>query len=1530
MASLKASQDAATAANDELDLSDIEIEDDTVNASNDDMEQSSGNVDPIDKALDWVETEEAAKLFKNPVANTLAIGDALENLGLDMSPFSSINPQDILSQPKGDVVAVLKRAKASGDSQVEEPPTEEGTAAAVEAIETGNTEEVEVNLADVEAAKEELKPEIEKDPQKEARAEELINKVENKKMAPEKKMKALEGVAQINDAFKKAQADIKRRIDASASGNESDMDNLPTQEEILGGAIEAMKTVLKKIQNSSSWDDLASAGIWPTAIKTRKDANQLPEFEEWRTTNLPKVQEKFETLRDSLGTVDLSSDDDSSIANVQSTLADAAATIGTAIQNNDATGDLSGDDSSGAEVTGATDLETIAKILPQLKDKAPNLLKFSGFVKNLAQALRAAEPSNNSDGEEGEPADATGTATSSDTNLDSNKVDNSVSSIADSGGLEESLSGIYLTEEGEAVPPQVDNTADDTTGQPVSVEDAAILKTELEELRKILQPRNINVDELLPQDLKNALAKAPETDVEAEIPTVEEAEEEGQSAAQDDAEMEDARYQDLYIGFKEQMDTFFSLDSKNDGFMDQFLLKYQGAKLAALIGNLDDIIRGDVPKDGDDNSGEARALSRATQQADNNLNEEQGQEISEKGQLELKTRLIAMLKGIKSLKAMMNSYKKNATRSSANPKLDGSALKKSLQRYMSNLQINIKAIVETCYIEHSKLTQTKSDDVDLSQSSGAEPTQPAADNSTQGDTSSQPIAQNEQLYEAILEAIAPALEGVSLMEDAAREEKMELVNTTYDEMEQIYQSSMQSALEKAQKETAMKNASQMMEFAKKEEFIALFPTFTGTFKGKPQTIDQATDAIDGLLRDFIETMKKVIVLAKGATIDETTLSKVIEDLSMMSLMMQNYFGVKSLLDDDMQARVEKMLAQREENQSLSENPKPSTERSSGGIMDKAKDLAGKGLEKLKQMFGWLSDETQEMLDTMQTPIPVFEPMIKAIDLTPKSDEWKNTAIQDASQAAMWFNTLELSEQEALIIYGKNLIDNEAIVSEDSAGRNSFYGAMNSAGVKFQDGKGTRKAFKAAYKAVKQQNKEMAKAIDKLMTNHTDNLVKFFTFAISNPDLSTELFKVLEEIPDTKVPSPKLRNAGEPTVSADVEIDGEEAQTDAELAGEEAKSLDWYKSLEKGEQAAVQSYATNLLNLLRNSDKAQDLNLIDEGYEKFFADLKNKYGSHDVGKEMSKALNSMKGATKSRVMNLMEKQPEQFSQFVYELTTSTDLGDAIFGTAPEQSKSKTASDIDKEQVRKKELIDFISKKFIGMSGDPKRGFAEFLNKYYLPEDVDGNRVVKTGYDKMYSKSKKLSHAQKICLIHWVVEIIKRIEKGLSSGKNVKSEDMHPADYFSVKFRDKLKRLGVSTKGIEGRDLFMIVRDALSSASESDSKLESYWIGQINEKAEETSDMLSTLVRIHRSHKFDGLYAMLFQTLPRTKSENDIIKMYNQVVDHEDRLKTDHDYEYSKSISDTSLDFDDENDSNSKDIEEALKPIIEKMLNEHYNH
>ncbi len=1189
---LQNAQSGAKGANDELDLSDIEIVDDESDLADQTISSVVQDVSAVDvaKTIGTLALDIGKNLLPSGVKNSITTGlDFLNDQELWLKAAESAikgnydrsaeivakelvekvqERFELASFEEGSVlktvtIAAMKPALSTGIKLAVESaasaddvidgvkdlyggaketieqaftPSEEGTQEAIEAIENEVPENVEnIEPADVDAAKKEKESEIAADPEKKANAEELETKVEKDKMPTETKpMKALQGIQKLNDAFSKAQAKLQSALnDESTPAGE-----LPQGLQITVEPINAMDEVRQQFQNAESWEDLENANIWPTAIKTRREKGELPEWERWKEDNMKQIDDLFNEKIKELESNSLAQGPEASLQDIQNTLVDTATAIGNTIQNSDATGEDSGEDVGGSDVQGQSDLETIAKILPDLKEKLPNLFKFQGFVKNLAQALMGGS----SDAAEGgDGVDATGDATSSDINATSDFEDGT--ETGDVGGLKESLSGIYLAEEEIEQTDDTDESGADQTGKPLDVADAEVLKRELEELRKVLEPKKISVDDLITPDLKKALGMETETET-TEVPSVEEAAEEGQNAAQSDSELEDARYQDLYAGFKKQMDEFFSKDGANDGFMDQFLLKYQGAKLAALIGNLDLIIGGGTK--GADEEGEARAFSDATQQADDNLNEEQGQEISEKGQLELKTRLVAMLKGLKSLRSMMNSYKENSTRSSANPSLDGSALKKSLQRYMSNLQINIKAIVETCYIEHSKLTQTQSDDVNLN-----EPT-PENPEDTESTTST------DEMVEAIMEMMAASYDGVYLMEDAAREQKMELVNTTYGQMMQIYESSMQSALEKAQKETAMTNASQMMELAKKEEFIALFPTFTGSFGGKPQTIDAAVEAVDGLVKEFVETMKKVIVLAKGSTIDETTLSKVIEDLSMMSLMMQNYFGAKSLLDDDMQARVEKMLAQREENQSLSDEPKSSDERSGVGILGKAKELVGKGLEKLKQMFGWLGEETLKLLanlidapDLAKDPmfIKFVEPFGELIvkqggELTAKSEgspEVKQVEelMVKTLESKSWFDSLKPEQQSVVTELIDGIYKDKRMLQELD---------MSSMGVvpsEVRDQISSEYQF-ALVSVLKKMDEEKQNLLTSLMSENED---EFVSYLVNQHELrqkmGEEKTKAIGELTlKTSGPlSPKgtdssKQNADEPTASADSDIDAE--------------------------------------------------------------------------------------------------------------------------------------------------------------------------------------------------------------------------------------------------------------------------------------------------------------------------------------------------------------------------------------------------------
>ena len=784
-----------------------------------------------------------------------------------------------------------------------------------------------------------------------------------------------------------------------------------------GNSVEDAKVMLEKemerrlriYSNATSWGDLKELG---------HSAPEGSDFEAWKNKNERTIEKYFG---------DNASQRIKGIENEEQLNTELDSTSNAIVNIEDSINNVAGDDTSsgdvgGAQVQGKTDLETIKEILPELKDKFPNLFKFKGFVKNLAQALMGDSNDSSDDNEDSNNAeieDSSATAPSEDSNdsSDDNEIDNDLSS---SEPIKESLSGIYLGEDED----QVDDNINDESGSPISVEDATTLRSEFEALKGILNKRQINIDDLLTEPLKKALEMTPEeepvtepeqgTDEEVgETPSVEESQQQGEDAAQQDVNLPNIEFAEAYKEYKEALDGFFSVGS-NDGFMDQFLLKYQSKKLWEAIGILTKIESGVLDKSGEDETGEMQAFTKAKEKEEAGVVQEgigdffkrdKKPEISKEAKTELRTSLTGLLQAIKSLKAMMDSYKNNMTRSSANPKLDGSALKKSLMVYMANLQDNIASIVERCYIEQQRLTQLQTADVDTSEETNTE-TQPSET------PNAEPDQTNEALYEAILEAIAPALDGVYLMEDADRENKIEIVRGQYELMREVYISSLSSALETADRKTAMPNAREMLEHAQKEEFISLFPSYVGTYNGKPVSIDDAIKAIQGLVKEFIETMKNVVTLAKGQLLEENSLTKVIDDLGMLSQTIENYFGIKSKIPEDLKKKVEKLLAQRKEDQSLSnEARKPGSD-----ILGKAKELGGKFFNKIKS---WFQKNAGDVLNYLGDKfLDLFATKVEEAGLDEEEQEEILTAMVEI---LTWFDSLDNEKKTAVGMFGNNLI-----------------------------------------------------------------------------------------------------------------------------------------------------------------------------------------------------------------------------------------------------------------------------------------------------------------------------------------------------------------------------------------------------------------------------------------------------------------------------------------------------------------------------
>jgi hypothetical protein len=184
-------------------------------------------------------------------------------------------------------------------------------------------------------------------------------------------------------------------------------------------------------------------------------------------------------------------------------------------------------------------------------------------------------------------------------------------------------------------------------------------------------------------------------------------------------------------------------------------------------------------------------------------------------------------------------------------------------------------------------------------------------------------------------AILEALEGI-IMEDADREKNIQLVDGIYNEMRAIFQpeedpsnsAGLQGMMSKGDKTGAEGEARKMLDLAKKEEFINLFPGGMLGEGGVPVTVKEASDALSKLIAGMVDIMKDVIMLAKGETIPQAKLNVILAKLKEIADTIQKFFKVPSKISKEKAKEIEKKDLENPDNQSLTDTPaKPE----SGGI-----------------------------------------------------------------------------------------------------------------------------------------------------------------------------------------------------------------------------------------------------------------------------------------------------------------------------------------------------------------------------------------------------------------------------------------------------------------------------------------------------------------------------------------------------------------------------------------------------------------------
>ena len=377
----------------------------------------------------------------------------------------------------------------------------------------------------------------------------------------------------------------------------------------------------------------------------------------------------------------------------------------------------------------------------------------------------------------------------------------------------------------------------------------------------------------------------PEDEEETKLLTGPVQEEEAQEEAQEDIQPERETPPQV---FSEQhyttLATFFADEgARGLGFMQQLLLRRQSEQLYGLIETLNELI--------DPTGGEEAALTREVlgeQQEENTT--EQGMELEPSEKRKLKSELLGLLSALRSLKTLSKAYEENLTRTSVDPRYDGSSLKKRLDAMLPDIQDSIARILKMIKDFLAELPKVE------------------------------PMGSEEVVQEQ---------EGKGL----DREAKIDLVDDTYKEMRKMWpvlKSALQEQTEKPEEEnieeqedaskateTVVSTAREMRELASSKPFIDFFPTITFSQEGQVVSINQANNVLSGVISQFVYVMRNVVALVKGEELTEGTAIEVQDKLVSISNAIEKSFGVPA---SKVVRQVEKEISEKPSEQSLTDTP----------------------------------------------------------------------------------------------------------------------------------------------------------------------------------------------------------------------------------------------------------------------------------------------------------------------------------------------------------------------------------------------------------------------------------------------------------------------------------------------------------------------------------------------------------------------------------------------------------------------------------
>jgi hypothetical protein len=494
---------------------------------------------------------------------------------------------------------------------------------------------------------------------------------------------------------------------------------------------------------------------------------------------------------------------------------------------------------------------------------------------------------------------------------------------------------------------------------------------------------------------------------------------------------------------KEQLETFFGKNPKKASFMRKFLLRDQAKLLYDAMGALEGIANLDGEKlaltrnrpekvtnpeeptedpKGDETKQNLEEQDTSNVEMDDTAGDEPNEQVADtNNQAEpkqkkikidkrfrqyVKSDLQAMVDVMRDVRKLVVQYEKNATRSSVDPRYDGSRLKKKLTELLEEVQEDIADMIQTMHKAYAPLKMTFTGE------------------------------ENDEENIDIPEGIILEDDG-----DAERKAKIDFVEEVYNNAKREYLGQLRVSLNSGDFAKAQEGAKKVYDILNNKEFLGMFPTNV-IRGGKVMTLKAATEQMSSVIQEFIEIVRDVVLLAKGEYVSPENIGRAKRKLRDISLDIEDMFKVPSQID-------------------------PKTKR------EIDKDTASKPDEK------------------PLTNSPATEPEVK-----------KKYEIDSKQGAAEWFKSLNSGQQEVLEkLY--NAMKEEGVISER---QESFWDELNT-GAHL---KTNRRTLVSAFGKLEQKDR---KILDFLIKNDKDNLIRFIGFIKGDSVLAQEIFSNKSQEPD---------------------------------------------------------------------------------------------------------------------------------------------------------------------------------------------------------------------------------------------------------------------------------------------------------------------------------------------------------------------------------------------------------------------------------